>query len=304
MSVFITAELGINHNGSLALAKQLIDAAKWAGADAVKFQKRTVEVVYAGELDKPRESPWGTTLGAQKFGLEFNRAQYDEIDGYCTSIGMRWFASAWDFDALTFLDHYGLPYHKIASAMATNWPFVAAVAKRGRPTFLSTAMCSDQQVFQALGYFNGKVRADPPVTLMHCIGCYPAAEWMLNLRVIGTLKERYGVPVGYSGHEVSVSPSVMAAVLGAVAIERHITIDRASYGTDQAASLEPHGFKTMVEQIRKIPTVMGDGLRRVLDAEREVAKKLRYWEKQHDQEGGNKGKTGDGDRTNIVGFNA
>lgn len=276
MSVFIVAEVGINHNGSLALAKQIIDAAKWAGADAVKFQKRTVEIVYQGELQKPRESPWGTTLGAQKFGLELNRAQYDEIDRYCREIKMPWFASAWDLPALEFLGKYELPYNKIASAMATNWSFVAAVARQKKATFVSTAMCTDQQVFQALGYFNGQ-----PVTLMHCIGCYPAAEWMLNLRVIQTLKERYGVPVGYSGHETSVSPSVMACVLGATAIERHITIDRASYGSDQAASLEPHGFKTMVEQIRKIPTVMGDGIRRVLDAEREVASKLRYWERKN-----------------------
>jgi N-acetylneuraminate synthase len=271
---FITAELGINHSGSVEQAKKLIEAAKWAGAHAVKLQKRTVTTVYAGELDKPRESPWGKTLGDQKFGLELNREQYDQIDMYCDELGIHWYASAWDLEALDFLSRYNLQWNKIASAMATHWPLVAAVAAQKKPTFLSTAMCTDQQVAQALSYFDGV-----PVTLMHCIGAYPAQEWMLNLRAIQTLKEKFSVPVGYSGHEASVSPSVMAVVLGATAIERHITLDRASYGSDQAASLEPHGFKSLVEQIRKVSLVLGDGVRKILPAEEEVAAKLRYFDR-------------------------
>jgi len=278
MSVFIIAELGINHNGSVDIAKKLIEAAKWAGADAVKLQKRTVATVYAGELDRPRESPWGQTLGDQKFGLELIREQYDQIDLFCQVEKMPWFASAWDLEALAFLERYELQYHKIASAMATHWPLIAAVAQKQKPTFVSTGMCSEQQIFQALGYFSGQA-----VTLMHCVGVYPAPEWSLNLRRIPYLHAHFGVPVGYSGHEVSVSPSVMAAVLGATAIERHITIDRAMYGSDQAASLEPHGFKTMVEQIRKVPVVLGDGIRKSIPAEAETAAKLRYWEKERGQ---------------------
>jgi N-acetylneuraminate synthase len=272
--VFITAEIGINHGGLVETAKKLIEAAKWAGADAVKLQKRTVATVYAGELDKPRESPWGKTLGSQKFGLELNREQYDQIDLYCEQLNIPWYASAWDLEALEFLSRYELKWNKIASAMATHWPLVAAVAAQNKPTFLSTAMCTDQQVAQALSYFDGV-----PVTLMHCIGVYPAQEWMLNLRAIATLRAKFGVPVGYSGHEASVSPSVMAVVLGATAVERHITLDRASYGSDQAASLEPHGFKSLVEQIRKCPLVLGDGVRKILPAESDVAAKLRYFDR-------------------------
>jgi N-acetylneuraminate synthase len=272
--VFITAEIGINHGGLVDTAKKLIEAAKWAGASAVKLQKRTVATVYAGELDKPRESPWGKTLGDQKFGLELNREQYDQIDLYCEQLDIPWYASAWDVEALEFLSHYGCKWNKIASAMATHWPLVAAVAAQKKPTFMSTAMCTDQQVAQALSYFDGV-----PITLMHCIGAYPAAEWMLNLRAIATLKEKFARPIGYSGHEASVSPSVMAVVLGATAVERHITLDRASYGSDQAASLEPHGFKSLVEQIRKVSLVLGDGVRKILPAEEEVAAKLRYFDR-------------------------
>jgi N-acetylneuraminate synthase len=213
-------------------------------------------------------------LGDQKFGLELVREQYDQIDRYCEHLGIPWYASAWDLEALEFLSRYECKWNKIASAMATHWPLVAAVAAQKKPTFVSTAMCTDQQVAQALSYFDAV-----PVTLMHCIGVYPAQEWMLNLRSIKTLKEKFARPVGYSGHETSVSPSVMAVVLGATAVERHITLDRASYGSDQAASLEPHGFKSLVEQIRKVSLVLGDGVRKVLPAEEEVAAKLRYFDR-------------------------
>jgi N-acetylneuraminate synthase len=270
--VFITAEIGINANGSVDIAKRLVEAAKWAGANSVKFQKRTVPIVYAGQLDQPRESPWGRTLGEQKFGLEFNQHQFEQIALFCRAQGMTWYASAWDLEALEFLKPYDCPYAKIASAMATHWPLVAAVAALDKPTFLSTGACTDQQVFQALGYFDGK-----DVTLMHCIAVYPAEDWMLNLNAIRTLKTKFGVPVGYSGHEKTVSPSVLAAALGATAVERHLTLDRTMYGSDQAASLEPHGFKSMVDQIRKIPIEFGDGTRRILPAEDEIAKKLRWF---------------------------
>jgi N-acetylneuraminate synthase len=267
----IIAEIGINHNGSLDMAKQLISAAKWASADYVKFQKRTVEIVYAGQLHKPRESPWGFTLGDQKCGLEFSREQYDEIDRYCKEINIPWFASAWDTSSLEFLSKYDCPYNKVASAMALNAQFLDAVRKDGRPSILSTGMCNSAQIHAAVQILD-------PEVIMHCVGTYPAQESDLNLKVIEWLKEEFpDTKIGYSGHETSVSPSVVAAVLGAEFIERHITLDRAMYGSDQAASLEPHGFKTMADQIRKLPQILGDGIKRVLPAEQEVARKLRYW---------------------------
>ncbi len=270
---FIIAELGINHNGSLDLAKKMIDAAKWSGADAVKFQKRTVGIVYAEQLALPRESPWGHTTGAQKYGLEFNEHQYDSLAHHCEKLKMPWFASAWDVEALDFLKKYNCPYNKIASAMVTHWEFIRAVQKEDKPVYLSTAMCNGQDIEKA------RALLEPcPITLMHCVGLYPCPEDQLNLRCITTLNETYRLPVGYSGHEASVSPSVVAVVLGAVAVERHITLDRTMYGSDQAASLEPHGFKQMVDTIRKVPSVLGDGIKKITDGEREVAKKLRYWE--------------------------
>jgi N-acetylneuraminate synthase len=274
---FIIAEIGINHNGSLQSAKDLIDASKWAGADCVKFQKRTVDIVYAGHLDDPRNSPWGKTLGEQKRGLELSRADYDAIDKHCREINMPWFASAWDVPSLEFLKKYDCPYNKVASAMATNIEFMWAVAKENKQTFISTAMCLYEDIDRIVGVFRKNGNWDK-IILMHCVGTYPAAEHDLNLKMIPELMKQYDLPVGYSGHEASVSPSVIAVALGAVAIERHITLDRAMYGSDQAASLEPHGFKTLVDQIRKIPSIMGDGVKRILDAEKTVAKKLRYWE--------------------------
>jgi N-acetylneuraminate synthase len=260
----------------LDIAKQLIDAAKWAGADVVKFQKRTVDIVYAGQLDKPRESPCGKTNRDQKRGLEFSELQYDLIASYCESIKMPWFASAWDIPSLEFLRKYNLPWNKVASAMVKNIEFLAAVSWEHKPTFISTAMCDYDDIERALKIFSKNISSSS-LTLMHCVGTYPCAEEDLNLQMIPTLQKRYIYPVGYSGHEASVSPSVIAAALGATAIERHLTLDRSMYGSDQAASLEPHGFKTMVDQIRKLPAIMGDGVKRILPGEAEVAKKLRYW---------------------------
>ena len=270
---YIIAEIGINHNGSLDLAKKLIDAARWCGADAVKFQKRTIEIVYEGQLDKPRESPWGLTLGEQKYGLEFNRKDYDEIDRYCIQQNMPWFASAWDIPSLEFLRAYDLPFNKVASAMATNGEFLQASRKDSRKVILSTGLCNEVQINQAVNAIGNNLYA-----ILHCVGAYPAKEEDLNLNYIPRLAEDYGyVLIGYSGHETSVSPSVVAVALGARIIERHITLDRSMYGSDQAASLEPVGFQTMVQQIRKIPAILGDGIKKVTAGEEEVSRKLRYW---------------------------
>lgn len=273
--VFVIAEIGINHNGDLGLAKQLINQAKAAGCDAVKFQKRTIDRVYTQEyLAGSRESPWGSTQRAQKEGLEFGRHEYDSIDSYCRHLGIPWMASAWDVESLEFLAPYNLEYNKIASAMVTHQPFMEAVAAEGKPTFLSTGMCDYPEIDRAVTTLQ---QGGCEVILLHSVSTYPAAESDLNLGVMAELRSRYGLPVGYSGHEASVSPSVVAATMGAVAIERHITLDRAMYGSDQAASLELSGLLQMVGAVRKIPTVLGDGVKRVLPAEQSVASKLRYW---------------------------
>jgi N-acetylneuraminate synthase len=271
----IFAEIGINHNGDLSIAKKLIDIAKSAGCDAVKFQKRTIEIVYPPEvLNTPRLSPWGTTTREQKEGLEFGKTEYDQIDAYCREKGMDWFASAWDIPSQEFLRSYDLPYNKIASAMATHLDFVEAVASECKMTFLSVGMCTYEDVDRAVEILR---KHACPFALLHTVSTYPSSEEDLNLMAMHELRKRYGVPVGYSGHEASVSPSVIAAALGAVVVERHITLDRAMYGSDQAASLEKSGLESMVGQIRKIPVVLGDGIKRITSAEHGVAKKLRYW---------------------------
>ena len=271
----IIAELGINHNGDLGIAKQLIDAAKAAGADAVKFQKRTIEIVYTPEqLAAPRTSPWGTTNGEQKRHLEFGRAEYDEIDAYCQAVGMPWFASAWDLESLAFLTPYDLPYNKVASAMLTNGEFVDAVAREQKLTFVSTGMATESDLFDPLLRF---AAVHCPVVLMHTVSTYPTPDTDLNLACLATLRQ-LNSRVGYSGHEVSPIPSIIAAALGAEVIERHLTLDRSMYGSDQAASLEPRAFASMVDAIRRIPGYLGDGVKRWMPGEADVAKKLRYWE--------------------------
>jgi N-acetylneuraminate synthase len=274
--VFVIAEIGINHNGDIGIAKRLIEQAKAAGCDAVKFQKRTIDVVYSPEvLAQLRESPWGTTQRQQKEGLEFGKREYDEIDRHCRALGIAWFASAWDIPSQEFLRQYDLPYNKVASAMLTHRDFLAAVASEGRPTFVSTGMSTYEDIDAAVEIFRAR---RCPITLMHAVSTYPSPESDLNLQMLHVLRERYGVPVGYSGHESSVSPSIVAAVMGAVAIERHITLDRAMYGSDQAASLELAGLISLIGSLRKIPAVIGDGVKRFDAGERSVAKKLRYWE--------------------------
>ena len=273
--VFMIAEIGINHNGSLEIAKLLIDMAKSTGCDAVKFQKRTVDIIYTQEqLNSPRESPWGTTMREQKEGLELSEEEYKEIDKYCKKVGIEWFASAWDIPSQKLMRRFNFKYNKIPSAMITHHEFLETVAEEHKLTFISTGMSTYEDIDAAIEIFREQ---DCPFVLMHCVSTYPSPEEDLNLGSITTLRERYNCPVGYSGHESSVSPSVIAVMLGAVAIERHITLDRAMYGSDQAASLGRPGLETLVSQIRKIPLIMGDGVKRVMKGEDSIAKKLRYW---------------------------
>ncbi len=274
--IFIIAEIGINHNGDINLAKELMKLAKDAGCDAVKFQKRTIDIVYTDSfLKEKRESPWGTTQRDQKEGLEFNENEYRQIDSYSKELDILWFASAWDIPSQDFLKQFDLSYNKVASAMITNLDFVEHVAKEQKHTFVSTGMTSLEDIDKAIDIFK---KHDCPITIMHTNSEYPSPEENLNLSTIQTLQKRYNVPVGYSGHETSVSPSVIAASIGAVAIERHITIDRSSYGSDQSASLEITGLRNLVETIRKVPIVLGDGKKVITDQEKVIAKKLRYWE--------------------------
>lgn len=277
--VLVIGEIGINHNGDLHIAKQLIDMARNAGCDAVKFQKRTIDIVYTQEfLDTPRESPWGTTQRDQKQGLEFGKEEFDEIDAYCRSKGIDWFASAWDLPSQKFLRNYDLKYNKIASAMITHADLLQAVAEEKKPTFISTGMSNYEEVENAVATFR---RQDCPFILMHTVSEYPADEGILNLRLIPELRARYHCPVGYSGHEVTMIPGVLAAMMGAVAVERHITLDRAMYGSDQAASLEKRGLELLVSYIRTIPVVLGDGVKRITSTEMANARKLRYWGPYH-----------------------
>ena len=272
---FVIAEIGINHNGDLEIAKRLIREARDAGCDAVKFQKRTIDLVYTAEvLSQARQSPWGETQRAQKEGLEFGEAEYDAIDAYCREIGIAWFASAWDVPSQTFLARYDLAYNKLASAMTTHLPLVRAVAAEGKLTFISTGMCTLEEVDAAVAIFR---QADCPFVLLHTVSTYPTAPEDLNLLTIQTLSQRYGAPVGYSGHERAVEPSLVAAMLGAVVIERHITLDRSMYGSDQSASLEPGELRDLVRRLDELKLWLGDGEKRVIQAETAVAEKLRYW---------------------------
>ncbi len=274
MSIFVIAEVGINHNGDINIAKQLIDAAKEAGADAVKFQKRTLDLVYTQEeLSAKRESPWGTTNRQQKEGLEFGQTQYDEIDSYCHEKGIEWFASPWDVESVKFLSQYNSKYAKVASALLTDGELLEAMAKEGRYTFISTGMSTLEEIDAAVELFK---HHNCPFELMHCNSTYPLLnEADANLRTIVTLKHRYNCKVGYSGHEPGLAVSYGAAAMGISSLERHITLSRAMYGSDQAASVEPGGFKQLVGTIRKIEAAMGDGVKRIYDSEIPIMKKLR-----------------------------
>lgn len=272
----IIAEIGINHNGSIEDAKKLIYMAKQAGCDAVKFQKRTIDKVYTSEaLNAPRESPWGETAREQKYGLEFGTAEYNDIDKYCKLLGIDWFASAWDIDSLHFLQQYEPKYAKVASAMITNIPFLEKVAYYGAHTLISTGMSTYGDIDTAIEIFN---RHNIPFTLLHCVSTYPCKDDDCNINMINTLRDKYpGVQIGYSGHELGIVPSLLAVCAGATVIERHITIDRAGYGSDQSASLEKHGLELIVREARGIKGMMGDGIKRILPDESKNAHKLRYW---------------------------
>jgi len=268
---YVIAEIGINHNGDVDLAQRLIMAAVLAGCDAVKFQKRTIDVVYPKEeLDRPRESPFGTTNGDLKRGLEFGLDAYKAIDAFCRERKIVWFSSCWDEASVDFIEQFHPPCYKIASASLTDDHLLRRHRACGRPILLSTGMSTTEQVDHAV-----EVLGTKDLILLHCNSTYPSKPEELNLRGIQTLKERYGVPVGYSGHEVGLATTVAAVVAGACLVERHITLDRAMWGTDQAASVEPSGFARLVRDIHVVEKAMGDGVKRVYESEVPIMKKLR-----------------------------
>jgi len=268
---FVIAEIGINHNGDIDLAKQLIDAAAQAGCNAVKFQKRTIEIVYsAEELARPRESPFGTTNGDLKHGLEFGLEEYTEIDRYCKEKNIPWFASCWDEQSVDFIDQFDPPCFKIASASLTDENLMRHTRARGKPILLSTGMSTLEQIDHAVD-----VLGKSDLVILHACSTYPAFYEELNLKVIPMLRQRYGVPIGYSGHETGLASSVAAAVLGACIVERHITLDRSMWGSDHAASLEPNGITRLLRDIRLVETAMGDGVKQVIEREVPIMQKLR-----------------------------
>jgi N-acetylneuraminate synthase len=271
--MFIIAEIGINHNGSIDIAKKLMDMAKRCSCNAVKFQKRTIEKVYTKELlDSPRESPFGTTQRAQKEGLEFNHEQYKEIDSYAKKIGIEWFASAWDLDSQIFLRQFNLKYNKIASAMIVDKIFLKTVAEEKKHTFISTGMSTMEMISEAISIFK---KHNCSFELMHCNSTYPMKIEDANLNVINTLRNTFGCNVGYSGHESGVGVSQIACGLGISSLERHITLDRSMYGSDQSASLEETGLKAVVGVARISEKVFGDGKKTFTEAEKKIAEKLR-----------------------------
>ncbi len=269
---YIIGEIGINHNGDMSIAKKLIDKAVQFGFDAVKFQKRTIEVVFAPEeLARPRENPFGATNGDLKRGLEFGQAEYAEINRYCHEKGIQWFSSPWDEGSVDFLEQFDPVCYKIASASLTDTGLLKHIKATKRPVILSTGMSTEAEIDIAVKTLEGA-----PLILLHTISTYPSKDAELNLAAINSLRARYELPIGYSGHEVGVIPSVMAvSAFDACVVERHITLDRAMWGSDQAASLEPAGMDRLVKYIRMWPVVMGDGVKRVHDSEVPIKQKLR-----------------------------
>ena len=274
MSLFLIAEVGINHNGDMGIAKQLIDAAADAGFDAVKFQKRTIEDVYTREfLDSPRESPWGTTQRDQKQGLEFSKEQYQEISEYCKSKNIQWSASAWDLKAQEFINTFDCGFNKVASPMLGHIPLLKLIASTGKKAYISTGMSTLEEIDRVVEIFREE-KCD--FELMHCNSTYPMKEEDANLLCIPMLRSRYDVNVGYSGHESSLLKVCAAAVaLGATSIERHLTLDRAMYGSDQAASIEAASIKGFAEAVRKIPAILGSGVKVLNESEKAAREKLR-----------------------------
>ena len=268
---FIIAEIGINHNGDVNLAKKLIKIAHDLGADAVKFQKRTVEVVYSKhELEMERPNPFGDTNGDLKRGLEFGYKEYSVIDKYCKSLSMLWFASCWDRQSVDFIEQFNPPCHKISSACLTDDDLITYIKSKGRPILLATGMSTQEQIDHAV-----KILGEDNLVIMHCTSTYPSSEAELNLNVIPNYIKRYSCPIGYSGHEKGVFPSVLAASMGACAVERHITTDRTLWGSDHPASLEPEGLRRLVRDIRLLNTIKGNGNKVVYNSELPIIKKLR-----------------------------
>lgn len=268
---FVIAEIGINHNGDIDLAKKLISVAVAAGCDAVKFQKRSIDVVYtAEELAKPRESPFGETNGDLKRGLEFGMEEYREIDAFCKSVKMTWFASPWDEASVDFLEAFNVPVYKIASASLTDDHLLRHIRKTGKPIIVSSGMSTLDEIDHAI-----EVLGKTDLLLMHTTSTYPSSYEELNLRAIPALAARYGIPIGYSGHETGIPTSVCAVAIGACSVERHITMDRAGWGSDQAASLEPNGISRLVRDIRLWEMAKGDGVKKVFPSEVPIIKKLR-----------------------------
>jgi len=273
MAIFVIAEIGINHNGDISLCKDLIDVAKDAGCDAVKFQKRDIDSVYTQDfLNSPRESKWGVTQRDQKLGLEFGFEEYKEIDSYCNEKSIMWFASAWDLKSQEFLKQFNCKFNKVASAMLVYTPLLESIAMEGKHTFISTGMSTYDDIDNAVNIFKEK---NCPFELMHTVSTYPMKSEDANLKMIQTLKDRYDCNVGYSGHESGLAISYAASAMGITSLERHITLDRAMYGSDQSASIEPNGLRMLVGAVRKIEKAMGDGVKKIIADEAPIAEKLR-----------------------------
>jgi N-acetylneuraminate synthase len=271
--IYIVGEIGINHNGDMKICKELIDVAASSGCNSVKFQKRDIELVYTKEfLDSPRESPWGTTQREQKQGLEFSYDEYKEIDSYCNDKNIDWFASAWDLNSQKFLQQFNCKFNKIASAMIIYDDLLMMVAKEGKHTYISTGMSTMEDIEKAVEIFR---KENCSFELMHTVSKYPMKDTDANLHVINTLRDHFKCNVGYSGHETGIAISTAAAALGISSLERHITISRAMYGSDQSASVEPAGLRQLVGAVRKVANAMGDGVKRIIDDEKPVAENLR-----------------------------
>ena len=273
MSIFIVAEIGINHNGDMSICKSLIDVAIDSGCDAVKFQKRDIDKVYTQDfLDSPRESPWGTTQREQKLGLEFDIDEYKEIDRYCKARNIEWFASAWDLNSQIFLQQFDCKYNKVASAMIVYEDLLRMIAQEGKHTFISTGMTTFNDIQKAVDIFNEEGCS---FELMYTVSTYPMKDENANLKMINTIRDKYQCDVGYSGHEVGLAISYAAAALGISSLERHITLNRSMYGSDQSASVETSGLRQLVGAVRKIEKAMGDGIKKTTEAEKAIAKNLR-----------------------------
>ena len=271
--IYIIAEIVINHNGKLDICKKLIQVAKNCGCNAVKFQKRDINLVYTKEyLDSERDSPWGNTQRDQKKGLEFNEEDYKIIDKFCKDLNIDWSASAWDLNSQDFLSKFNLKFNKVASPMIVYKELLTKIAKEKKHTYISTGMCTMEEIKNAVKIFKNE---NCPFELMHCVSNYPMMPKDANLKMIHTLKKEFNCDVGYSGHESGLAVSIAAAAMGISSLERHITLDRSMYGSDQSASIEPNGLRHLIESIRKIEIAIGDGLKKFTEEEKKNSYKLR-----------------------------